>query len=168
MASPKLIQAIEAIELPSSSDQERATLFFQSVEQELKGDLDYAMLHVHSKFVSYRNAVDRKRWLSDMEGDPGYELETCKEAVRKPQLGHSVNYWLCYSYSSPIFETSSMYRDMVDAGNSEGEIADTKAIYQAGGGMWHAVLVKYHARKVSQIFVSCCLSTNYCLSGLHL
>ncbi|PGG99213.1 hypothetical protein AJ79_08643 [Helicocarpus griseus UAMH5409] len=147
MAS-QAIEAIKALELPSSSNQEKATQFFQSVKQELKGCANYALVHVYSKFVSYRNAADRKRWLSNMKGDPSYKLETCEEAVRKPRLGSSINYWLCYSYSSPVFEKSSIYKDMVEVRYSEGEVADAKAIYNAGGGIWHAVLVKYHAQKV--------------------
>ena len=143
------IQAIQALQLPSSSEQEVTADFFHSVEKELKTCAKHAALHVHSNIVSYQNAADRKRGLEKTNNDPSYMLETCEEAVRKPKIGSSINYWLCYSYSSPNFETSSMYRDMAERGDSESDIADAKVNYNAGGGIWHAVLVKYHARMVS-------------------
>ena len=55
--------------------------------------------------VLIRIAADRKRWLEKTDNDSSYMLETCEEAVRKPKIESSINYWLCYSYSSPNFET---------------------------------------------------------------
>ena len=142
------IAKIQALQLPGESDQDQTLVFLQGIKDTLEECPGHSKVHIDTDIVSYKDAPQWTHWMKKTNNDPYYCLTTCNEAVHKHQVSGVINYWICYSYSTLNFEGSATGHNMVARGASETELADAKAIYNAGGGIWHAVVVKYNAKKV--------------------
>ncbi|KAK2737626.1 hypothetical protein FQN55_000982 [Onygenales sp. PD_40] len=100
------------------------------------------------------NATKKKAWLEktrpskeDSAIDPLYDLGTTSQAPTLPKLGSRINYWLCYCFSSLIWERSTHFFELKNQNATPKEMEVGKAIHGAGGGIWYAILVKFHDGK---------------------
>jgi hypothetical protein len=148
----ELIQAIQALALPEADNQIQTTAFLTSLQDLLKfNSLD--LLQIYTPSVAYSSEKDKKYWLEISDNSELYQLDTVKQAVFKPALASYINYWVGYSYSSPVFESSTWFKQLQEENASATEIAEARTRYLAKEGLWHAVLIKFHAKTVSFCFI---------------
>ncbi|KAK2809159.1 hypothetical protein FQN50_003994 [Emmonsiellopsis sp. PD_5] len=149
-------QQLEALQLPGPSDQKTTMKFLEQCSQlfqELESS-HASSFNIASLPVAYMNATKKKAWLEktrpskeDSAIDPLYDLGICSQAVTLPKMASRINYWLCYCYSSLIWESSTQFLEMKAQNATPEEMEVGKAIHSAGGGIWHAILVKSHNGK---------------------